>query len=110
MPPAEQEDAVLLQVVTELGVNQWKLIATHIEGRIAGQCRERCALLGGWRLCPSWVKGLREVNPAPTDSGVAAGAGDRWNEHVNPAINTARVSRLQSADFDQALNRLDDDE
>ena len=31
-------------------------------------------------------------------------------EDVNLAINTSRVSRLQSADFDQALNLLDDDE
>ena len=31
-------------------------------------------------------------------------------EDVNLAINTSRVSRLQSADFDQALNLLDDDD
>merc|ERR1719424_1253551 len=44
-----EEDTKLLQLVTEFGPCHWSIIASHLEGRVGKQCRER------WHnhLCPS---------------------------------------------------------
>lgn len=36
-----EEDAILLRVVQEIGARDWKMIASHLMGRNARQCRER---------------------------------------------------------------------
>jgi hypothetical protein len=39
LPP--QEDALIMQMVKELGLGKWSIIASHLPGRIGKQCRER---------------------------------------------------------------------
>lgn len=36
-----QEDALIMQMVKELGMGKWSVIASHLPGRIGKQCRER---------------------------------------------------------------------
>ena len=36
-----EEDAQLMQLVTELGPCHWSVIASYLEGRVGKQCRER---------------------------------------------------------------------
>lgn len=38
---SREEDELLLKWVKECGVGNWDAIASHIEGRSAGKCRER---------------------------------------------------------------------
>jgi hypothetical protein len=47
-----EEDARLIQLVTELGASHWSVIASYLEGRVGKQCRER------WHnhLCPTVSK------------------------------------------------------
>lgn len=40
-PSACQEDALIIQMVGELGLGKWSVIASHLPGRIGKQCRER---------------------------------------------------------------------
>ena len=37
------EDDYLMKLVTELGPCHWSVIASHLDGRVGKQCRERCA-------------------------------------------------------------------
>ena len=39
----QEEDDRLVQLVTSLGPCHWSVIASHLEGRVGKQCRERCA-------------------------------------------------------------------
>jgi hypothetical protein len=38
---ALQEDALVVQMVQELGLSRWSVIGSHLPGRIGKQCRER---------------------------------------------------------------------
>ena len=38
-----EEDEHLMKLVTELGPCHWSVIASHLDGRVGKQCRERCA-------------------------------------------------------------------
>jgi hypothetical protein len=40
-PSVAQEDALIIQMVDELGLGKWSVIASHLQGRIGKQCRER---------------------------------------------------------------------
>ena len=42
-----EEDTKLLQLVTEFGPCHWSIIASHLEGRVGKQCRERYAQVQG---------------------------------------------------------------
>lgn len=42
-PSVCQEDALIIQMVDELGLGKWSVIASHLPGRIGKQCRERSA-------------------------------------------------------------------
>jgi hypothetical protein len=42
-PWTEEEDRLVLELVTELGARKWSTIASHLSGRIGKQCRERWA-------------------------------------------------------------------
>jgi hypothetical protein len=37
-----QEDDTVVELVGKLGAKKWSQIASHLEGRIGKQCRERC--------------------------------------------------------------------
>jgi hypothetical protein len=36
-----QEDALIIQMVKEMGLSKWSVVASHLPGRIGKQCRER---------------------------------------------------------------------
>jgi hypothetical protein len=68
------QDATLVDLVNKFGPKRWKLIATHLPGRIAKQCRER------WchHLCP----GIRKDPWTPEEDKTIIDAhralGNRW--------------------------------
>lgn len=41
-PWTEEEDALVVQLVAQLGTKKWSQIASHLDGRLGKQCRERC--------------------------------------------------------------------
>ena len=73
-PPRCVQDATLVDLVNKFGPKRWKLIATHLPGRIAKQCRER------WchHLCP----GIRKDPWTPEEDKTIIDAhralGNRW--------------------------------
>lgn len=75
-PWTQEEDDLLIQLVSQHGPKKWKTIAAQLEGRIAKQCRER------WchHLCP----GIRKGPWTPEEDMVIIEAhnrlGNRWAE------------------------------
>ena len=41
-PWTKEEDEAVKKLVAEFGCKRWSLIASHLEGRLGKQCRERC--------------------------------------------------------------------
>ena len=42
-PWSKEEDDKVLELVAIHGAKNWPIIASHLEGRVQKQCRERCA-------------------------------------------------------------------
>ena len=70
----EQEDRVLIQLVSQYGLQNWTLIAENLPGRIGKQCRER------WRnhLDPQLRKGAWGVEEQKTFVELHGKLGNAW--------------------------------
>ena len=55
-PWTEEEDGKVVELVSKYGAKRWSLIASHLQGRIGKQCRER------WSVdCGRWSGGNRRA-------------------------------------------------
>lgn len=73
-----EEDLLLRELVEKYGAQRWSVIASHMNGRIGKQCRERWAN----HLCPEVTKSeWTEEEDRLITEGVAE-LGNRWSEIV----------------------------
>ena len=118
----EQQDATLLALVTKIGPQNWKLIATYFKNFNAGQCNNRWKqVLNPTLRIGKWTEEedqlLREkVNEEFTGSNwtaIAKGTGksskqcrQRWYNHLDPSIKKKNWTRNEDAILIEAQSKL----
>ena len=68
----EEEDGKVVELVSKYGAKRWSLIASHLQGRIGKQCRERWSVdCGRWS---SGVSGRIDARPRAAANACTAAA------------------------------------